>query len=154
MSNSDLNKKQAVWGFKPRTFYIHCPPRKVCVLPITQREKVEVLEDVQSPDSLSFPLSASICPLTWMACLAISRTFFEPPGMPLSWDILPLYFRLVPDSGEPSFWSSLEGLLGQELALTMFSTHPPILKGYLEFQPIFPSGCCSTVTLDLEEETG
>lgn len=83
----------------------------------------------------SFPLSATISPLTQMALLAISRAFF--------W--------LAPGSVEPLLWCSLEGVLSQVLAFTMSATFAPIpqhtevLWSYSLFSPVV------LVNLDLEE---
>lgn len=154
MSNSDIrNKKRLLWFLNPVLSISTVHQRKVVYFQLFRGRKSKYFKmlKVLIP---SFSLSASISPLTQMALLAISGVFFEPPDMPLSWDSLPTSSFLTC----PRFWGTFALVFtwggaqpGTRLYVLYPCPQPPTHKGFLELQPVSPSGSCSTVNLDLGE---
>lgn len=82
MSNSDLrNKKRLLRFLNPVLSISTVHQRKVLYFQLFRGRKSKYFKMFKVL-ILSFPLSASIPPLTQMALLAIYGAFFEPPGMP------------------------------------------------------------------------
>lgn len=101
MGNLDLrNKKRLFWFLNPVLSISTVHQRKVLYFQVFRGKKSKFFKMFKDPIS-SFPLSASISPLTQMSLLAISGAFFEPPGMPFLETVSPFL-----TFGLPRFWGT------------------------------------------------